>query len=82
VSGTTAVAVLAPKDLEGRAMGLYNAIIGAAAIVGGPVGGYLAKSLGYSASFGAGALLMALTAIWLWRLRSAVQVYEDSSLDE
>jgi MFS family permease len=73
VSGTTAVAVLAPKGLEGRAMGLYNAIIGAAAIVGAPIGGYLAKAFGYSAAFGAGALLMALTAVWLWRLRAAVQ---------
>ncbi|GAB4535862.1 MAG: MFS transporter [Anaerolineae bacterium] len=72
VSGTTAVAALAPKELEGRAMGLYNAVIGTAGIVGSLVGGHLAASLGYSASFGFGALTMALAAAWLWRLRSVV----------
>ena len=72
VSGTTAVAVLAPEGLEGRAMGLYNAIIGAAGIVGSLAGGYLAETLGYGVSFGGAALLMGLTAVWLWRLRAAV----------
>jgi DHA1 family multidrug resistance protein-like MFS transporter len=72
VSGTTAVAVLAPEGLEGRAMGLYNAIIGAAGVVGSLAGGYLAEILGYGVSFGSAALLMGLTAVWLWRLRAAV----------
>jgi hypothetical protein len=72
VSGTTAVAVLAPEGLEGRAMGLYNAIIGAAGIVGSLAGGYLAETLGYVASFGSAALLIGLAAAWLWRLRTAV----------
>lgn len=72
VSGTTAVAVLAPKELAGRAMGLYNAVIGAAGIIGSLVGGHLAASLGYSASFGLGALTMALAAAWLWQLRTVV----------
>jgi DHA1 family multidrug resistance protein-like MFS transporter len=73
VSGTTAVAVMTPKELEGRAMGLYNAIIGAGGIAGSMVGGNLAEALGYSVSFGAGALLMGLTAAWLWRLRTAIR---------
>jgi len=72
VSGTTAVATLSPRGLEGRAMGLYNAVIGAAAIVGSWAGGNLAESLGYSVSFGVAALIIALTAIWMWRLRAAV----------
>lgn len=72
VSGTATVAVLAPKGLEGRAMGLHNAIIGAAGIVGSLVGGHLAHGLGYSASFGAGGLLMGMSAIWLWRLRASI----------
>jgi len=72
VSGTTAVAVLSPKGLEGRALGLYNAVIGAAGILGSLAGGYLAEVLGYSASFGVAALLLSLTAVWFWRLRAAV----------
>jgi DHA1 family multidrug resistance protein-like MFS transporter len=72
VSGTTAVAMLSPKGLEGRAMGLYNAALGVAAIVGSLTGGHLAEAFGYSVSFGTGALLMGLTAAWLWRLRAAV----------
>jgi MFS family permease len=72
VSGTTAVAVLAPDGLEGRAMGLYNAIIGAAGIVGSLAGGYLAEALGYGVSFGSAALLIGLAAVWFWRLRAAV----------
>jgi MFS family permease len=78
VSGTTAVAVLAPKDLVGRAMGLYNAVIGAAGIVGSLVGGYLAEAFGYSISFGTAALLMGLAAVWLWQLRSVVVSKEAS----
>jgi DHA1 family multidrug resistance protein-like MFS transporter len=72
VSGTTAVAMLAPKGVEGRALGLYNAIIGAAGIAGSLAGGYLAQVFGYAVSFGTAALLMSLTAAWLWRLRAAV----------
>jgi DHA1 family multidrug resistance protein-like MFS transporter len=73
VSGTTAVAVLSPKALEGRAMGLYNALIGAAGIVGSLAGGHLAQAFGYSASFGTGAVLMGLAAAWMWKLRAALQ---------
>ena len=72
VSGTTAVAVLVPKGLEGRAMGAYNAIVGAAGIVGSLAGGHLAHAFGYGVSFGTGALLMSLMAIWLWRLQAVV----------
>jgi MFS family permease len=74
VSGTTAVAVLAPKKVEGQALGLYNAIIGVAGIVGSLVGGHLAHAFGYAVSFGTATLLMGLTAAWLWRLRGAVLV--------
>jgi len=73
VSGTTAVAVLTPKELQGRAMGLYNAVIGAAGIAGSLAGGHLAHAFGYTASFGAGALLMGVVAAWLWRLRADIQ---------
>lgn len=68
-----AVAVLSPKALEGRAMGLYNALIGGAGIVGSLAGGHLAQAFGYSASFGAGAVLMGLAAAWMWKLRTALQ---------
>jgi DHA1 family multidrug resistance protein-like MFS transporter len=78
VSGTTAVAGLAPKELEGRAMGLYNAVIGAAGIAGSLAGGHLAQAFGYGVSFGTGALLMGLAAAWLWQLR-AVVVAKDAS---
>jgi MFS family permease len=72
VSGTTAVAALAPVGLKGRAMGLYNAVIGLGWIVGSLVGGWFAEAMGYVISFGASALLMALMALWFWRLRNSV----------
>jgi len=72
VSGTTAVAVLTPKGLEGQAMGMYNAIVGATGIVGSLAGGYLAEMFGYGVSFGMAALLMGLTATGLWQLRTAL----------
>jgi MFS family permease len=72
VSGTTAVARLAPKGLEGRCLGLYNAVIGTAGIFGSLVAGFMAENLGYAASFGAAALLIGLATAWLWQLRSSV----------
>jgi DHA1 family multidrug resistance protein-like MFS transporter len=69
VSGTTVVAALAPKGLEGRAMGLYNSVIGLAWIVGSLAGGWVAGSLGYVVSFGMAAGLMGLMAFWFWRQR-------------
>jgi predicted MFS family arabinose efflux permease len=69
VAGTTAVAVLAQKGLEGRAMGLYNAVLGLGWIVGSLAGGWCAGTFGYGASFGSAAILMAMMAVWFWRLR-------------
>jgi DHA1 family multidrug resistance protein-like MFS transporter len=69
VAGTTAVAALAPKGLEGRAMGLYNAVLSLGWIAGSLVGGWCAATFGYGASFGTAAVLMAMMAIWFWRLR-------------
>lgn len=74
VSGTTAVAVLAPKGLEGRAMGLYNAVIGISGIAGSLAGGYLAHTWGYTFSFLVAALFMGLAAVWLWQFRAAVPI--------
>jgi MFS family permease len=68
VAGTTAVAVFAQKGLEGRAMGLYNAVLGLGWIAGSLAGGWCAATFGYAASFGSAALLMAMMAIWFWRL--------------
>ncbi|MGD9049791.1 MAG: MFS transporter [Anaerolineae bacterium] len=68
VAGTTAVAVFAKKGLEGRAMGLYNAVLGLGWISGSLAGGWCAATFGYGASFGAAAVLMAMMAIWFWRL--------------
>jgi predicted MFS family arabinose efflux permease len=69
VAGTTAVAALAPKGLKGRAMGLYNALLGLGWIAGSFAGGWCAATFGYGASFGSAAVLMVMMAIWFWRLR-------------
>ena len=66
------MATLAPKGLGGKAMGLYNAVIGAAGIVGSLARGYAANVWGYGTSFVIAALLMGITAAWLWRLRLMV----------
>ena len=69
VAGTTAVAVFAQKGLEGRAMGLYNAVLGLGWVSGSLAGGWCAATFGYGASFGSAAILMAMMVIWFWRLR-------------
>lgn len=69
VSGTTTVALLAPKDQEGLAIGFYNATIGAGTALGSLGGGYLAATYGYSICFGLGTLLSGLSAIWLWQFQ-------------
>ncbi|MFW6359901.1 MAG: MFS transporter [Chroococcales cyanobacterium] len=72
VSGTTAVACLSPQGSQGMAMGIYNAIIGLATVVGSLIGGALARSFSYSLCFATGALIAGIAAIWLWRLRAIV----------
>lgn len=72
ISSSTMVAVLAPRNKEGLAIGFYNTIVGASGVLGSLASGYLAGSFGYSVSFGIGALLTGLTAVWLWSLQPAV----------
>lgn len=68
VSSSTMVAVLAPKNKEGLAIGFYNAIVGAAGALGSLVSGYIAGSFGYPALFGVAAILTGLTAVCFWQL--------------
>lgn len=68
VSSSTMVAVLAPRNKEGLAIGFYNAIVGAAGALGSLVSGYVAGSFGYPAVFGTAAILMGLTAVCFWQL--------------
>lgn len=68
VSSSTMVAVLAPRNKEGLAIGFYNAIVGAAGALGSLVSGYIAGSFGYPAVFGIAAILMGLTAVCFWQL--------------
>jgi MFS family permease len=70
VSGPTAVAVLAPKGTEARAMGTYNAVMSAAGILGGPLTGFLVDRFGYGVSYGTAAFVMLLTALLMWSLKS------------
>jgi MFS family permease len=65
VCGTSAAAALADKGLEGRTLGVYNAVLGMAGIVGSLAGGYLAAGLGYVVSFGTAAALVGLGALGL-----------------
>jgi hypothetical protein len=51
-------------------MGLYNAVGRGANVAGSLAGGSFSKPLGDGASLGTTAALMALMAIWLWRLRA------------
>lgn len=70
VSGPTAVAVLAPKGGEARAMGAYTAVTSVAGIVGGPITGYLVDSFGYVFAYGLASVVMLATAVLMWRLKS------------
>lgn len=62
------VAVLAPRNKEGLAIGFYNAIVGASGALGSLVSGYIAGSFGYPALFGFAAILTSLTAVCFWQL--------------
>lgn len=68
VSSSTMVAVLAPRNKEGLAIGFYNAIVGASAALGSLVSGYLVGSFGYPVAFGTAALLTGVTAVCFWNL--------------
>ncbi|HZW04464.1 MAG TPA: MFS transporter [Anaerolineaceae bacterium] len=70
VSGPTAVAVLAPKGGEARSMGAYTAVTSVAGIIGGPMTGYLVDSFGYVFAYGLASIVMLLTAVLMWRLKS------------
>lgn len=70
-AGAGAVAVLSPEDWAGRAMGIYNAVIMAAAIVGSFAGGEVANLLGYSPAFFLGSLAVATGAGILFQMSRA-----------
>ncbi|MDL5044711.1 MFS transporter [Oscillatoria amoena NRMC-F 0135] len=69
VSGTTAIARLAPKSQEGLAIGFYNASIGVATAVGSLGSGFFALRFGYSACFGLATCIAALSTLWLYQLQ-------------
>ncbi|MBI2845986.1 MAG: MFS transporter [Chloroflexi bacterium] len=64
-AGVAAVAELSPKNWSGRAMGIYNAVIIVAAIVGSLLGGEMALRLGYPLTFFVSSAAVALGAVLL-----------------
>ncbi len=60
VAGSTIVANLSTKGLEGEAVGAYNAMIGCAQILAALASGYIALWLGYSSVFMMAASLLLL----------------------
>lgn len=72
VSSAMSVAQLASKGQEGMALGIYNSVIGLAAIMGAFASGYLVAIFGYSTCFCTGAVLCGVTALCLWWLEVVV----------
>ncbi|MFN3346652.1 MAG: MFS transporter [Candidatus Bipolaricaulaceae bacterium] len=58
---TALVSRLAPAELRGQGLGLYNAVAGLGNVIGAALGGYLADGFGYAAPFLSGAALLFLT---------------------
>ncbi|MCS7217146.1 MAG: MFS transporter [Candidatus Bipolaricaulota bacterium] len=58
---TALVSRLAPAELRGQSLGLYNAVAGLGNVIGAALGGYLADAFGYAAPFLSGAALLFLT---------------------
>ena len=56
---------LAPKELHGRAFGVYHGVIGATAIPSGLLTGLLWQQFGPAAALGTGAAVAAISAVWL-----------------
>lgn len=63
------VADLAPASARGTAFGIYNAVIGVAALVASLVFGVIWKTAGAPAAFGVGAMLALVSSLLLARLR-------------
>lgn len=70
VSGPTVVADLNQRGKEARSIGTYNAVMGLAGITGNLAAGYIVQYLGYVTSFSVAAVIMLITGVLLWRLRS------------
>ena len=62
---------LAPKELHGRAFGVYHGVIGATAIPAGLLTGFLWQQFGPAAALGTGAVVAAISAVWLMKWASA-----------
>jgi MFS family permease len=58
---------LAPKELHGRAFGVYHSVIGALAIPSGLLTGLLWQRFGPAAALGTGAVIAAISSVWLLR---------------
>jgi MFS family permease len=66
---------LAPKELHGRAFGLYHAVLGAMAIPAGLLTGALWQAFGAGVALGSGAVIAGLCAVALaTKGRSSAQV--------
>jgi len=63
VSGSTIVASLSKKGLEGEALGIYNTVIGISKIFGTLSGGYLTQWLGFFPNYVMASLLITLGAL-------------------
>ncbi|WP_251343150.1 MFS transporter [Haloplanus halophilus] len=62
VTGAALVSRAAPAPLRGEALGVYTALSGVGAGVGGVLGGALARVAGYAVAFGAAGLLVGCSA--------------------
>ena len=62
---------LAPKELHGRAFGVYHGVIGATAIPAGLLTGFLWQQFGPAAALGTGAVVAAISAVWLMKWAAA-----------
>ena len=69
VAGTTTVTKLAPSNIQGAALGAYNAVVGVGIVVGSVLGGLIAASLGWYAVVAATSALIAAASLILWRLK-------------
>lgn len=62
---------LAPTELHGRAFGVYHGVIGATAIPAGLLTGFLWQQFGPAAALGTGAVVAAISAVWLMKWAAA-----------
>ncbi len=75
------VSRLAPVNVRGSAMGVYNTLQSMGLFAGGAMGGWLVKNSGFSALFAVSSALMLLWLLLAWPMQASTTVHQQGAKD-